>query len=105
MIQVSQTFNDNTGHWEVPLSGLCIGLDGQLHASSIDLSLHYVNDNGLWKKKKNGHFGDSAKDCGFDSYGHFNCSLSAHGQWGYPIDYDLYQDVHNDDGVLTIQDP
>ncbi|KAK4149416.1 hypothetical protein C8A00DRAFT_37985 [Chaetomidium leptoderma] len=105
MIRVSQEWNDK-GQCEVPLTGLCIGLDGQLHPSRIDLSLHYENHNGMWRKKKNGHFGETAKDVGFDSYGHFNCSLrNWEGNYGYPIDYDLYQDVHNVDGVLTIQDP
>lgn len=105
MFQISQEWNGDTGHSEVQLKALCIGLDGQLHPSSIDLCRHYVNDNGTWGKQKNGYFGDTAKDVGFDSYGHFNCLLKKHGYWNGPIDYDLYEDVHNVDGVLTIQDP
>lgn len=106
MIRVSQVWNGNTGHSEVPLTGLCIGYDGQLHAGSIDLSLHYVNDNGLWKKKKNGHFGDTAKDVGFDStFGQFTCFLESHGKWGAPVSIDLYQEIRNVDGQLIIDDP
>lgn len=104
MLQVSQSYNYSTGHSEVPLTGLCIGLDGQLHASSIDLCLHYMNDNGLWTPKKYGYFGDTAKDVRFDSYGHFNCSLKRHEDYRQ-VDIDLYQDVFNIDGVLSIQDP
>ncbi|KAH6632492.1 hypothetical protein F5144DRAFT_252936 [Chaetomium tenue] len=105
MVRVSQVWNGHTGHWEVPLTGLCIARDGQLHASSIDLSLHYVNDNGLWKKQKNGRFGDTAKDVGFDYWGNFTCRLKSHGDWGGPIQVDIYKEVRNVDGVLTIDDP
>ncbi len=106
MIRVSQVWNGHTDHWEVPFTALCIGHDGQLHPASIDLSLHYVNDNGLWKKKKNGHFGDTAKDvCFYSALGQFRCSLKSHGSWGAPIAVNLYQEVRNVDGQLTIDDP
>lgn len=106
MVAVSKGYDSSTGHSTIPLTGLCIGLDGQLHASSVDLSLHYENHNGLFKKKANGHFGDTSKDPWFDSYGHLNCALrNWDGYYGYPIDYEVYKDVRNVDGVLTIHDP
>lgn len=99
MIRVSREWNGNRGHWEIPLTGLCIGLDDQLHASRIDLSLHRENHDGIFKRKINAYFGDTAKDVRFDPGGHFNCSLKNWYGVYAPIDHDLYEDVRNVDGV------
>jgi hypothetical protein len=106
MLRVGQKYDSSTGHWPTYLTGMCVGYDGMLHASSIDLNLHYGNRNGNFIRQKNGYFGDSAKDFYFDTYGHFRCSLQdQYKHYGSPIDYELNKDVKNVDGVLTIQDP
>ncbi|KAK3897219.1 hypothetical protein C8A05DRAFT_39233 [Staphylotrichum tortipilum] len=105
MLRVDQPYSSSS-HPPTYLSGLCVGYDGMLHASQIDLNLHYGNHNGNFIKKKNGYFGDTARDFYFDTYGHFRCSLQDwYKNYGSPIDYDLWKDVKNVDGVLTIQDP